>query len=359
MSKNLTFKPIGPFDKPIVKKPLAACCETDILAGNVYNADGEKLVSAYTIVTEFIKNLLAQNCIRSVTVYCGVQEEHLNNADPNEYYRHIYDIKTTITQLSAGCMLDCDRLTELFPDIMGTLSKDCFAVINGHLQQLQLIDHYTYGHSLNVGLYAMLLAGWLGMTNDECAIALQAGLLHDIGKEEIPADILKKQSALSMEEFGLMKKHPIFSYMKLVDCSSIDPCVRQAVLHHHERLNKTGYPLATNNIGAYARMIAIADVYDAMTSDRVYKQGVTPFRAFEFFQHQGAELFEQRYLKVFIDKMSSFLVGATVETTAGDTGRIVYSPPTAPFQPVVAHQTFPLRLLQNSHAEIAKVSAFG
>ena len=354
MNGNRTFETMEQLSRHALRRPAVDCSETDILACDIYSTDGDKLVSALTIVTDYVKSLLELNKINMVTVYT-VDRPH-SNVQQIQCYRQLCNIRKIVTELSAGFSLECNKILKLLPGISQEISLVQFQVISECLKHLQQIDHYSYTHSKNVGVYSLLLARWLGMSNSGCATALQAGLLHDIGKTEIPESILKKAAALTTEEFELIKRHPIYSYMRLIDCPAVCFAVKQAVLQHHERLDKSGYPLAVDDINTYAKIIAIADVYDAMTTNRVYKKGVTPFKAFEFFQQQGREMFEPIFIKVFIENMSSLLVGATVQTTSGDTGRIVYSPPAAPFKPVIDQRSIMTSLMHSNQVEIAKIS---
>ena len=122
-------------------------------------------------------------------------------------------------------------------------------------------DDETYVHSMNVALICNIFARWLRMSEEEIAKATTSGLLHDIGKIKIPDSILKKPDKLTKQEFNIIKRHPQEGYRLLLD-SKLDEDVLNAVLMHHERCDGSGYPfgLMANQIGTYAKMVAIADV---------------------------------------------------------------------------------------------------
>jgi HD-GYP domain-containing protein (c-di-GMP phosphodiesterase class II) len=181
----------------------------------------------------------------------------------------------------------------------------------------------------------MLIAKWLGLSEKEISLAVQAGFLHDMGKTKIPACILKKKGPLTASEFSIMKTHPLRNYQLLSDASNIDMRIKEAALLHHERLNGSGYPMGLTSISHLARIVTIADVYDAMTSDRVYKKGVTPFKVYEYFQSESASLFDLHILNVFITNVSALLVGSSVMLTSGETAKIVFIPPDQPSRPVL------------------------
>ena len=225
-----------------------------------------------------------------------------------------------------------------------------------YTSQLKSADQYTYAHSVNVAFYAMLMAKWLGLSKKEVSFAVQAGLLHDLGKTKIPSSILQKKGPLTAEEFTVMKSHPLQSYKLVYNCSNMDTEIKEAALLHHERLDGSGYPLGITSMSILARIVAIADVYDAMTSDRVYKKGATPFKVFEYFNNEGANLFDLHVLNVFITNISALLVGSTVRLTNGDIAKIVFIPQDRPSNPVLRlNDEFVTLPLASSEIEIEQV----
>lgn len=150
------------------------------------------------------------------------------------------------------------------------------------LQMICRYDTYTYKHSIHVALYSMLLANWSGCRNREIVIAMEAGLMHDIGKTRIPLSILNKTDKLTPEEYEEMKKHTVYGFEMLLEYGSIPDEVKLVALSHHERLDCSGYPSAMGKclVDEYSQMVAIADIYDAMTTDRCYRSKCTPLQAF-------------------------------------------------------------------------------
>ena len=131
-------------------------------------------------------------------------------------------------------------------------------------------DDATYIHCMNVALICNVFARWLRLSEEEIQNATISGLLHDIGKTQIPDSIIKKPGKLTDDEYNTIKRHPQEGYIMLKS-SSLPDGIRNAVLMHHERCDGTGYPLGLtgDKIGDYANIVSIADVYDAMTSARV------------------------------------------------------------------------------------------
>jgi len=146
------------------------------------------------------------------------------------------------------------------------------------LARLKTADNYTYMHSVAVCALMTALASELGLAPEQIRSAGLAGLLHDIGKMAVPAAILNKPGSLSDAEFSSVRAHAAAGHRMLLEVDDVDPAVLDVCLHHHEKLDGSGYPagLQGAQISLYARMGAICDVYDAITSNRPYKQGWCP-----------------------------------------------------------------------------------
>jgi uncharacterized domain HDIG len=200
----------------------------------------------------------------------------------------------------AGLPLDSEVLIGLGDTIFENWNECCYVM--GWLSELKNTDLYTYNHSINVGLYSMLLAYWLGIPYEEIYQSTQAGLLHDIGKVKVDIDVLNKKEKLTKEEFEEIKLHTVhgFNIIKDTDCISYE--VKKTILMHHEREDGSGYPIKSKShmINMYTKIVAVTDVYDAMTSDRVYKRRVSPNKAIEMFTTTGINLFDVNIVNTFI-----------------------------------------------------------
>lgn len=189
-----------------------------------------------------------------------------------------------------------DFLAHMYESINGN------QIIINALDRIKKMDEYTFTHSINTAFYSMFIAIWMGLTDQEIVNATQAGLLHDIGKIYIPDEILNKKGSLTNEEYEVMQKHPLFGYSLLNEFSEFNQEVKRAVLFHHERIDASGYPLnaKTDYVGVLPKIIAVADVYDAMTTDRVYKKGLEPTEAIEFLSREGWKTLDSRALMPFL-----------------------------------------------------------
>ena len=196
---------------------------------------------------------------------------------------------------------------------MKTLLKNTLSIVSNHsgsisildmLQNMREYDDSTYTHSLNVALICNILAGWLKLPKEDVELATACGLFHDIGKMLIPYSIIAKPGRLSEEEFATVKKHPALGY-ELLQSQDVDVHVKNAALMHHERSDGSGYPakLKGNQIDPYARMVAIADVYDAMTAARCYRGPLCPFCVIEMFETEGFQKYDVSILLPFLENV--------------------------------------------------------
>ncbi|MEO1814391.1 MAG: HD-GYP domain-containing protein [Acetobacterium sp.] len=173
------------------------------------------------------------------------------------------------------------------------------------LELIKEMDEYTFTHSVNTAFYSMFIAMWMGLGEQDIINATQAGFLHDIGKIYIPAAILNKPGALTREEYEIIQLHPLYGYSLLNEFSEFNLAVKRAVLFHHERIDAKGYPLCATDdyVGLLPKIIAVADVYDAMTTNRIYKKGKTALEAIDYLSHQGRSQLDNVVLLHFLNNI--------------------------------------------------------
>ncbi len=193
------------------------------------------------------------------------------------------------------------------------------------LHNMRTYDDLTFAHSLNVSLICNVFAGWLMMSKDDIELATACGLLHDLGKLAIPDDIIKKNGKLTDEEYEIVKTHTIQGYQFLKN-QHVSDHVKNAALMHHERNDGSGYPLAIkgDRIDKYAKIVAIADVYDAMTAARVYRGPLCPFKVIEIFEKEGFQKYETQYILTFLENVVLTYMNNRVRLNDGTIGEIIY-----------------------------------
>jgi putative nucleotidyltransferase with HDIG domain len=186
------------------------------------------------------------------------------------------------------------------------------------------IDNYTLKHSINVALVAGSLAQWLGLPKQVVSEVIVAGMLHDIGKMMIPDKILNKPGKLLAYEMSVVRCHPFHSF-QLVQPSLIPEEIKYAILQHHERLDGSGYPegLSGDAVSPLAQIIAIADIYDAMTSPHVYREALSPLQAIQEFLLAMFGKLNPQMCFVLADKIKDLLIGHLIVLNDGQTGKIV------------------------------------
>ncbi len=192
------------------------------------------------------------------------------------------------------------------------------------IDMLKVSDEYTFKHSVDVATIAMIIAKKHGLKDKEIYDIGIAGLLHDVGKSQIPNEVLNKPDRLTDEEFAIMKKHSLFGYNILKNKPEISDMIRLGVLQHHEKINGRGYPLGVTKekICLYARILAIADVYDALVTERPYKSAFTKRDAVEMLMAMTEEL-DIDVMKSFLESVILYPVGSQVTLSNGEIARVL------------------------------------
>jgi putative nucleotidyltransferase with HDIG domain len=251
--------------------------------------------------------------------------------DIGHMLRHIQKFKEVpVMQMKALA----DHKVALLVETVGALD---------YLQEIRYHSEHTFQHSLNVAVIAGVLGKWCGYQGIELKNLILAGLLHDIGKVVIPLNILDKPGCLSPAEFAIIKQHTREGYQLVKTSQQISQDVKLNILHHHERMDGSGYPfgLAGDEINEGAKVIAIADIYEAMTSDRVYRSRMTPFEALNIIADQMFVGLKPDLCLTFFDNMRNYLTGSSVALSNGQEAKVVA------FDAKEKHVTKPILCIQN------------
>ena len=191
------------------------------------------------------------------------------------------------------------------------------------LHNMRDFDDLTYAHSMNVAMICNVFARWLHFNEADVKTITACGMLHDIGKLKIDDAIIKKPGKLSDAEYRAIKSHPAEGY-RILQPQSIDMHIKLSALEHHEKCDGTGYPmgLTGNRIDPFAKIVAIADVYDAMTANRVYREGMCPFRVIEIFEEEGFHKYEVSYIIKFLENVVNTYIDNRVMLNDGRVGTV-------------------------------------
>lgn len=346
-----------------------------IAAEDVYDLDHELLIPKGTVLTD--KLITKLELYGVLTIFADdIIPAMEPSRDPAEtgssYYERIKsspefqlfkeEFENEVELFRENMNLVVQKNTDL--DVK-TLLQTTLAIVANHsgsislldmLQNMREYDDSTYTHSLNVALICNILAGWLKLPQEEIELATACGLFHDIGKMMIPYSIIAKPGKLSDEEFATVKKHPSLGF-QLLQSQDVDDHVKNAALMHHERNDGSGYPLKLkgNQIDPYARIVAIADVYDAMTAARCYRGPQCPFRVIEMFEAEGFQKYDVSILLPFLENVVNSCLQNRCLLSDGRIGTIIYINKEKLSRPVVQCGEDYINLADQPDLEIEKL----
>lgn len=205
------------------------------------------------------------------------------------------------------------------------------------LSEVRHLDDYTFGHSIHVGLLSIYVAILLGFSEDDIYDIGAGAILHDVGKTRIAKGILKKPSKLTQDEYKEIKRHTQYGFEIISSCKTLSKRAAYIAKHHHERLNGSGYPdgLTDANLKRETNIVAIADVYDALVSERIYREKWNPSKVLNYIMVHEKGNFDSEILKVFLKFIGIFPVGTRVLLNNQETGIVIRDNELFPSRPVI------------------------
>ena len=313
-----------------------------VIAEAAYTSDNHLVIQSNTEITEDIIDKLKYYSIKTVRIYLNEPNEtnksKTNKIEPTYFERieQSEDFKKFQNEFNA-CLEGFQKtlnniiikssdglVDEMLSEIESVLEKSRNPLhLLEMMQCMRGYDDLTYTHSINVALISNVIGTWMNLGHDDIETLMIAGMLHDIGKLRIPPEIIQKPGRLTDEEYEIVKKHPQYGY-DILSTKNLNPKIKLVALQHHERYDGKGYPygLKGNEIDLFSGIVAIADVYDAMTADRVYRKGICPFPVLEHMELQK-ELYEPGALFKFIERTVEAYINTEVLLSNGDVGRVV------------------------------------
>lgn len=243
-------------------------------------------------------------------------------------------VRRMFAEARMGRAVDLDGAAPLVDEIAASVARDRSAILS--VTRLKSKNEYTYLHSVAVCALMMNLARQLGMTEEEVRQAGMGGLLHDIGKTAVPDAVLEKPGRLDEAEQRAVRSHPAAGHRLLARSPAVSAVALDVCLHHHERIDGRGYPfgLTGGELSVFARMAAICDVYDAVTSDRPYKAPWTPADALARMASWEGH-FDPRLLRAFVAGIGIYPLGALVRLSSNRLGVVLSDDPVRPGAPTV------------------------
>lgn len=223
-----------------------------------------------------------------------------------------------------------------------SIANDLMSAINDNdaiaidISALKTSDEYTFKHSVDVATISMIIAKHQGLSDKEIHEIGVTGLLHDIGKTKIPLEVLNKPGRLDDDEFAIMKQHATFGYQMIKDREDISAAICLGVLQHHEKLNSKGYPMGVGpeRISPYARILSVADIYDALVTERPYKKAFSQRDAVEMIMSMTMEL-DMQAMNSFLESTILYPVDTIVELSNGEKAKVVKNTPHYILRPTV------------------------
>lgn len=320
------------------------CINGDVIAIDIFSDEGTLVVSENTVVNEAIRNKLSNFGISKIWIYRMVK---YNQYEENESYTNFKNtfkkntdsLETLVSNLINGKDTDLNELNIISDYIYIEISsnKDLIKYLN----VIKDFDDYTFTHSLNVAFYCALMCRWMKLSTTKTKSIVKTALLHDMGKVKIPATILNKKGKLKPDEFDIIKTHSMHGYNIIKDIQGISIDIKMGILLHHERGDGSGYPLNLHDkqLNLNAKIVAIADTYDALVSDRAYRKGFTPFKAFKILMSENLTAFDLNILNIFIKNLPHYYIGSKVRLSSGIIGEVIHIPQHCVDKPIILVDT--------------------
>lgn len=273
----------------------------------------------------------------------------------HEYEQDTESFKDMFMHISSGGLLEPEK-TDAIVEAVLSRQHDAAHIVDC-VMHVRTVDEYTYHHCVNVSMLAMMLGKWMRISPVQLPELVRAGLLHDVGKSRVPLSILNKPGPLDANELLEMKRHSEYGYQLLRLSQDVKQEISVAVLTHHEREDGTGYPigLRADKLGVYAKVLAIVDVFDAMTANRVYRKHEPVFKVFELMQHGSFGRLDPIVLEVFLTNITHYYVGRRVILSDGTTGEVIFMNRQDFSRPVVQTEKGFIDLLSNKRLSILEI----
>ena len=339
-----------------------------IVADDVYTSDDKLVIPEGTVLTEDIIDSLKEYGVFAIRIKvdddgnnaaaenekvmpAGVevlneQRQEIKNSAEQEHESFLKQVKESkeFEVFHSAFVDSVDNLKNVFSkvvmhneqidgesilsDVENVVSKGRNSIhILDMLQCMRGYDDVTYVHSVNVALLSNMIGRivYPDISDEELKVLTLAGLLHDIGKMMVPDNIIQKKGRLTLPEYNLVKTHVLFGNNILKGIDNLDPRIAEVAMRHHERCDGTGYPggYKREQIEPFARIVAIADTYDAMTSDRAYRAAICPFDVIEMFEREGIVKYDVEFLLPFLEKAVQAYMNTNVRLSTNQIGKVI------------------------------------
>lgn len=319
--------------------PLSVVKEGVFLGKTLFNDQGKILLAKGTKLTRRYINKIREHGFFNIYIIDNYSQQELEDVIKPEIRRKAIDTVRNIyngfeqmespninrfkkNKLEQENTVNIEQMQEIAKSIVDDIFTQPELLIS--LVDIKSLDNYTYNHCVNVGVLALTLGIGYGLNRNDLYDLTLGCMVHDIGKIFITSDILNKKNKLTTEEYEIIKTHCKKGFVYLRDHTDLNARVRMIALQHQERYDGSGYPegLKGDGINKLAQIASIADVYDALTSDRPYRNALSPSEAIEYLMGSGGRLFNIDMVKTFLQKIIPFPVGTVVQLSNGFIGTV-------------------------------------
>jgi putative nucleotidyltransferase with HDIG domain len=326
-------------------KSIYSVFNQDCLAKPIYNDLGQILLNSGVLLTDKLIERLKNKGISYVYVEDPYTDDiyvndTINGKIRTKALKTIQDnFKTISKQMSLGKTVNIDKLSPSFSKLV----KNILIEVQSNNEAISMLsevisyDSYVFHHSLNVTVYSIALGQKQGLNQSELHDLGLGAMLHDLGKMGIPLKILNKSEKLTEEEFAKIKDHASIGFEMLRKSYTLSLLTAHCAYQHHERLDGSGYPrrLAGDDIHLYAKIIGVADVFDAVTSNRVYRQAMLPHEGLELLYSGAGTLFDKKLVDSFAKTVAIYPVGLEVKLSNGQEGIVAKVNSELPSRPLI------------------------
>jgi HD-GYP domain-containing protein (c-di-GMP phosphodiesterase class II) len=339
---------------PIIRK------ETEVLQEHleVLNAFGVKKVKVHECIVVKREQTLDGDSEGTVDPDEILEKMPMKQADlQTQYFEAVQKYKKEFLGWHAGIRPDIAKVRSIVIPLLETFGERKKMLATLH--ELSNTKDYIYHHSIAVGLLASAIGEQVGFPKGETLQLGLAGVFADCGMAKMDISITEKAANLTMSEFNEVKKHTVYSYQMLQNTPLLRQEMKVAILQHHERLDGSGYPRGDkmDQISVHSQILAVADVFHAMTSERIYCAKEAPFKVIEMIKEEEFGKFDIKVVQALLDIVGNLLIGTKVQLTNGESGEVIFVHRDARLRPMVKKNMDGsiLDLTINRHLAIEKI----
>ncbi|MFP3155703.1 HD-GYP domain-containing protein [Lachnospiraceae bacterium ZAX-1] len=325
-----------------------------ILQSDVYSKDGTPLAKKGTVIDETNYRRLLRHGVSVVDIYEIEMDVDVAASKPKlvqtntispekakefagfrkEYEKKEKEVEECLAAIGSGAAIDLEKTFELTGGILDKIENknDVFL----YLDFMKEFDDHTFSHCNNVSLLCNVFGGWIGFNEEELKRITVAGILHDVGKTKIPLEILNKPGKFTADEYKIMQQHTTYGYQMLKP-QAIPEEMKLSALMHHEKIDGTGYPMGIkgDKINKFSKIVAICDIYDAMTAKRSYHEKMCPFDVIHTFETGLYGALDTEMLLIFLSNIAKNYVGCWGVMSDGGEAEVLFINQKALSRPIV------------------------